>query len=55
MAEKQYLVTITERKLQESAPDDKLTQLEAILTNIIAEINLSNGQADLRVTAVVEQ
>jgi len=52
---KQYLVTIETEKLQASAPDEKVSQLEAVFVNIVEEINMSNGQAQLRVTSVEEQ
>lgn len=55
MAQKTYTVVIEERKLQSTAPAEKLTAVENTFKNIIQEINVSNGQADLWVVSVEEQ
>jgi len=53
--QKTFIVVIEERKLQSSAPDDMLTQLEESFKRRVAEFRTTNGQADLQVVSVTEQ
>jgi hypothetical protein len=54
MATKTYTVVIEEAKLFD-VPDDKITQLENTFKNIVEEINLTNGSAQLKVVSIQEQ
>jgi hypothetical protein len=53
--QKTYTVVIEERKLQSTAPDEALTQLEESFKRRVAEFNTTNAQADLWVVSVQEQ
>jgi len=53
--QKSFVVVIEERKLQASAPDEMLNQLEESFKRRVLEFNTTNGQADLWVVSVTEQ